>query len=86
MLEAIVVLCKDNSTHMSDRYCYVLADSVRLRQLLHNWLKNSLETTGVNSGVKLQTKCNEYFGQAYVELSVKDNGKGAGAVDKILEL
>jgi signal transduction histidine kinase len=66
---------------------YILADSVRLRQLVHNLLKNSLETTGINGWVKLETKCTEYFGQACVELSVEDNGKGVAAdvVDKIFE-
>jgi nitrogen fixation/metabolism regulation signal transduction histidine kinase len=93
MLEAIVVLYHDNRTHMSIKMSldsmkpHILADSVRLRQLVHNLLKNSLETTGVNGWVKLETKCTEYFGQACVELIVEDNGKGVAAdvVDKIFE-
>jgi nitrogen fixation/metabolism regulation signal transduction histidine kinase len=93
MLEAIVVLYHDNHTDMLIEVLLdsmkprILADGVRLRQLVHNLIKNSLETTGVNGWVKLETKCTEYFGQSCVELSVEDNGKGVAAdvVDKIFE-
>lgn len=93
MLEAIVVLYHDNHTDMLIEVSLdsmkprILADGVRLRQLVHNLIKNSLETTGVNGWVKLETKCTEYFGQSCVELSVEDNGKGVAAdvVDKIFE-
>ena len=93
MLEAIVVLYHDNRTDLLIEVVLdsmkprILADGVRLRQLVHNLIKNSLETTGVNGWVKLETKCTDYFGQACVELSVEDNGKGVAAdvVDKIFE-
>ena len=93
MLEAIAVLYHDNRTHMSIEMSldsarpHILADGVRLRQLVHNLVKNSLETIGDNGWVKLQTKCTLYFGQAYVELSVEDNGKGIApeVADKIFD-
>jgi signal transduction histidine kinase len=66
---------------------HILADGIRLRQLVHNLLKNSLETIGGNGWVKLETKCVLHFGQACVELSVEDNGKGIAAdvANKIFE-
>jgi nitrogen fixation/metabolism regulation signal transduction histidine kinase len=93
MLEAIAVLYHDNRTHMSIKMSldsarpHILADGIRLRQLVHNLLKNSLETIGENGWIKLKTKCTVYFGQACVELSVEDNGKGIAAdvADKIFE-
>lgn len=93
MLEAIAVLYHDNRTHVSiemslDRARpHILADGIRLRQLVHNLVKNSLETIGENGWVKLKTKCILYLGQACVELSVEDNGKGIAAdfADKIFE-
>jgi PAS domain S-box-containing protein len=93
MLEAIAVLYHDNRTHMSIEMSldstrpHILADGIRLRQLVHNLLKNSLETIGENGWIKLKTKCTVYFGQACVELSVEDNGKGIAAdvADKIFE-
>jgi nitrogen fixation/metabolism regulation signal transduction histidine kinase len=93
MLEAIAVLYHNNRNHMSIEMSldsarpHILADGIRLRQLVHNLLKNSLETIGGNGWVKLETKCVLHFGQACVELSVEDNGKGIAAdvANKIFE-
>jgi nitrogen fixation/metabolism regulation signal transduction histidine kinase len=93
MLEAIAVLYHDNHTHVSIEMSldgarpHILADGVRLRQLVHNLVKNSLETIGEKGWVKLKTKCTLYLGLACVELSVEDNGKGIAAdvADKIFE-
>ncbi len=93
MLEAIAVLYHNNRNHMSIEMSldsaspHILADGIRLRQLVHNLLKNSLETIGGNGWVKLKTKCVLHFGRACVELSVEDNGKGipADVADKIFE-
>lgn len=93
MLETIVVLYQDNRTCLSIEMSldstkpHILADGIRLRQLVHNLLKNSLETIGENGWVKLKTQCTLYFGRASVELSVEDNGKGIAAdvAEKIFE-
>ena len=93
MIEAIAVLYHDNRTHVTIEVSldsekpHILADSIRLRQLVHNLVKNSIETIGENGWVKLKTKRTLYFGQAFVELSVEDNGKGIApeVADKIFD-
>ncbi len=55
----------------------VEADAGRLRQLLHNLIKNALEAGG-SAGVHLQiaTRCAEETSCRFVELQVRDDGPG----------
>ena len=55
------------------------ADAVRIRQLVHNLLKNAMEAIADNGWIKLQTRCMEEYGCRYVELIVEDNGSGISA-------
>jgi PAS domain S-box-containing protein len=52
------------------------ADPVRLRQLLHNLLKNALEAVDSAGWVRLSTGCVDEYGCAYVQLLVEDDGPG----------
>jgi len=52
------------------------ADPVRLRQVLHNLLKNALEAGGVNGRVVVSSRVGEEEGRDFVEIAVTDNGPG----------
>lgn len=56
----------------------VAADAGRLRQLLHNLVKNALETGGHEGAVRLEvgTRCEREAQCRYVELRLRDNGPG----------
>jgi len=59
----------------------VRVDAVRLRQALHNLIKNALEAIGEANKPQLQvvTRVLDEDGEAWVELSVADNGPGLPA-------
>jgi len=71
----------------------VEADAGRLRQLLHNLIKNAIEATAAEVGeavpaqITLATHVGSEDGRPYVELSVTDNGPGFSAemLDKLFE-
>lgn len=53
------------------------ADAGRLRQVLHNLIKNALEACGRDGAyIRITTDCAEQTGCRYVELSVCDDGPG----------
>lgn len=52
------------------------ADPVRLRQVMHNLIKNALEAGGEQGAVSVGSITGEEEGNAYVEISVSDNGPG----------
>lgn len=85
LLEAIAVLYHNNHTNVSIQMeldtsiPIIMADGIRLRQLVHNLVKNSLETIEQSGWVKLKTICKTDFGQPCVELSVEDSGQGIAA-------
>lgn len=54
----------------------IMADAVRLRQLVHNLIKNSLETIDAVGWIKLQTRALREFGVQWAELIVEDSGDG----------
>ena len=69
---------------------YIEADSVRIRQLLHNLIKNSLEAlNGIERAVvKIQTRCGqESTNIRFVDIVISDNGPGfpAQLMDHIFE-
>ena len=63
---------------MDERMMMIQADPVRLRQLIHNLLKNALEAVGDEGWVRIATRCMEEYGCHYVELTVEDSGPGIG--------
>lgn len=85
MLEEISVLYHDNNTNVSIRLDLekdlppILADSVRLRQLVHNLVKNSLETIHQRGWIGLQTRFLREQGRQFVEFAVEDSGDGIAA-------
>ena len=81
MLETISVLYQDNpgisiEFDLEPDLPPILADGVRLRQLVHNLLKNSLETIEGSGWVRLQTRCVYEQSRQFVEFSVEDSGDG----------
>lgn len=52
------------------------ADAVRLRQLIHNLVKNALEAVKDEGWISLKTRCLEEYGCQYVEFIVRDSGEG----------
>ena len=82
MLEEISVLYHENNTNVSIRLDLekglppILADSVRLRQLVHNLVKNSLETIKERGWIGLQTRFLREQGRQFVEFAVEDSGDG----------
>jgi nitrogen fixation/metabolism regulation signal transduction histidine kinase len=68
---------------LEKRMTEIEADPVRLRQLLHNLIKNSIEAIDDDGQVSVSTRCMEEFGCQYVQLVVEDSG--AGISNEILE-
>jgi PAS domain S-box-containing protein len=64
--------------HFASQELQVRADAGRLRQLLHNLLKNALEAIGDGrkAHVEVLTRRIEDGARAFVELAVADNGPG----------
>ena len=64
-------------------------DAGRLRQLLHNLVKNGLEAVNGNADARIMvaTRTVQVNGVDYIELSVSDNGPGfaAGVLDNVFE-
>jgi len=82
MLEEISVLYHGSNSEVSIRLDLekdlppILADGVRLRQLVHNLVKNSLETIKKRGWVSLQTRFLREQGRQFVEFIVEDSGEG----------
>ena len=82
MLEAIAVLYEEDNVdvtiklELDSSLPEVEADDVRLRQLLHNLVKNSLESLDGKGWIRLQTEQVEESGRRWAELSVADSGRG----------
>ena len=82
MLEEIAVLYhEDNAGVVIDLQLEpslpaIEADDVRLRQLVHNLIKNSLETIDGYGWVRLKTSQIEKSGRSWAEFTVEDSGQG----------
>ncbi|MCP4982884.1 MAG: HAMP domain-containing protein [Gammaproteobacteria bacterium] len=82
MLEEIAVLYHEDNTEVIielklDKSITVIeADDVRLRQLVHNLIKNSLETLEGSGWIRLKTESIEKSGRNWVEFTVEDSGEG----------
>ena len=82
MLEEIAVLYhEDNAGVVIDLQLepslpVIEADDVRLRQLVHNLIKNSLETIDGDGWVRLKTSQVEKSGRSWAEFTVEDSGRG----------
>jgi len=82
MLEEVTTLYDENHTkvaielELDGRAIQIMADAVRLRQLVHNLIKNSLETIEADGWIKLQTRSLREIGVQYAELIVEDSGDG----------
>lgn len=66
-------------THLDPDLPRITADSGRLRQLLHNVIKNSIEAAPGRCHITLHTACVEEAGARLVELRVQDDGPGLPA-------
>ena len=76
-------------TRLGQPLALVHADPDRLRQVLHNLLKNAIEACGTRDAprVRAETRAGSACDEAMVELSVHDSGAGFdnGIVDRIFE-
>ena len=85
MLEEIAVLYhEDNASVVIDLKLdpsvpEIEADDVRLRQLVHNLIKNSLETIDGEGWIRLITEVIETSGRHWLEFTVEDSGHGIAA-------
>jgi PAS domain S-box-containing protein len=82
MLEEVITLYDENNTdvtielELDSSVPLIIADGVRLRQLVHNLVKNSLENIETGGWIKLSTRCMQDLGIQYIELAVEDSGDG----------
>jgi nitrogen fixation/metabolism regulation signal transduction histidine kinase len=82
MLEEIALLYHEDNTEVAINLKLdksipeIEVDNVRLRQLVHNLIKNSLETLEGEGWIRLQTACVEKSGRYWIEFTVEDSGKG----------
>ena len=82
MLEEIAVLYDENNAavaielRLDPDLPLIEADDVRLRQLAHNLIKNSLEALDGEGWIRLKTEVIESAGHRWVEFSVSDSGDG----------
>jgi PAS domain S-box-containing protein len=52
------------------------ADPVRMRQVLHNLLKNALEAAGERGRIRIGSRVTNVAGRRVVEIEISDNGPG----------
>ncbi len=82
ILEEVAVLYHEHNTGVEIRLKLAPelpvfeADDVRLRQLVHNLIKNSLETLDGHGWIELKTGQVEKSGRQLIEFSVTDSGEG----------
>jgi nitrogen fixation/metabolism regulation signal transduction histidine kinase len=85
MLEEIAVLYHQDHTEVTIELKLdasipeIEVDNVRLRQLVHNLIKNSLETLEGKGWIRLRTACVNKSGRRWLEFTVEDSGKGIAA-------
>ncbi len=84
LIEELAELYKDETTHvrlqldLDTNHPHIEADSVRIRQVLHNLIRNSLEAmeNTQDGRIIISTRCLEESGAQFVTLNVDDNGPG----------
>jgi nitrogen fixation/metabolism regulation signal transduction histidine kinase len=82
ILEEVSVLYHENYTEVTidldleSSMPLIMADGVRLRQLVHNLVKNSLDTIDTGGWIKISSRCVRELDSQYVELIVEDSGEG----------
>jgi nitrogen fixation/metabolism regulation signal transduction histidine kinase len=82
MLEEIAVLYHEDNAdividlELDESLPKIEVDDVRLRQLVHNLIKNSLETLEGEGWIRLKTEFSEKSGRGWVEFTVEDSGHG----------
>ncbi len=82
ILEEVTTLYDENHTdvtielELDPKVPLINADAVRLRQLVHNLVKNSLEVIKTDGWIKLSTRCIRELGVQYIDLVVEDSGDG----------
>jgi nitrogen fixation/metabolism regulation signal transduction histidine kinase len=82
MLEEIAVLYHQDNTDVAINLKLdpsipkIEVDDVRLRQLVHNLIKNSLESLEGKGWINLETASIEKSGRQWIEFTVEDSGQG----------
>lgn len=79
-LNDVVALYEGGTQHISVRLdaadLVIEADPVRLRQVMHNLLKNALEAGGEQGAIEVSSQLGKEEGIDFVEIAVSDNGPG----------
>ncbi len=79
-LNEVVALYEGGTQHVALQVgapgLVVEADPVRLRQVLHNLLKNAVEAAGDRGRIEVSSHGGEEEGSQFVEIAVSDNGPG----------
>lgn len=82
MIKAVCTLYQSDNkdlqlrTELHDGLPMIVADDVRLRQLLHNLLKNAQEAVGDQGHINISTRFIEESNRYWVELCIEDSGSG----------
>lgn len=84
LIEELAELYKDETTHahlqldLDTDHPHIEADSVRIRQVLHNLIRNSLEAmeNTQDARIIISSRCLEESGAQFVTLNIDDNGPG----------
>ena len=80
LLAAVLALYEGGTQHVTLATgapgLVIEADPVRLRQVMHNLLKNALEASGERGEVRVSSRIGEEEGNHFVEIAVSDNGPG----------
>ncbi|MDJ0880031.1 MAG: ATP-binding protein [Gammaproteobacteria bacterium] len=82
MLKEVMELYRDNHRQVDIEFSLdeciqpIQADAVRLRQLIHNLVKNAIEAVHDEGWLRVCTRCVQEYGNDYVEMSFLDSGHG----------
>lgn len=61
---------------LDDKLANIQGDSVRLRQVLHNLIKNAVEAHSSKAHVEIKTSMLKHLGSEYIDITFKDYGQG----------
>jgi len=89
MISEVVQLYHENEKNieimlqLDEKVPEMTADPVRLRQLIHNLIKNAVEAVNHDGWIRVKTECLAEHGCHFFELVVEDSGEGID--DKVID-
>ncbi len=91
MIENVVALYEPQAKHfefnLDTDLPSIRGDAVRIRQVLHNLIKNAVESHEFKASVEIVSHSHFSLGGQYIDIKIKDNGKGLNneIIDQIFE-